>query len=405
MADNSFTALAIVTAVAFFVPLVIGLFPKLRLPSVVVEIAAGVVLGPSVLGWVTVNTPVRTLSLLGLASLLFLAGLEIDLRRIRGGPLKRALLGALLSFGLSVGCCYVLAAVGMLTAPLFIAVLLICGAVGLVIPVLKDSGRATTEFGQQVMAGISAAHVGAVVLLALLFSTHAGGAARMVLVISGFTLAAIVVVFVASALGRWQRLTETFVRLQETTAMIRIRGAVFLLVVFVTIAEKLGVGLILGAFVAGVLLAALDPDEGNTHPQFRMRLQAIGFGGFIPVFFVTSGLDLDMRALVSDHAALAAVPVFVLALLVVRAVPAVLYRKVMSWRDVVIAGLLQATSLPFLVAGVSIGLQLGLIRQQIAASLVVAGMLSVLIFLTMASALLRDKRSAVAKSEPALSLK
>src|SRR5258705_11364168 len=157
-----------------------------------------------------------------------------------------------------------------------------------------------------------------------------------------------VVVIVALTMAeRSARLAETLLRLQDSTAQIRIRGAFLLLVTFAALAVRLGLEVILGAFVAGALLAVLDPDYKQTHPKFHEKLEAIGFGVFIPVFFVASGVQFDARSLFADSSTILRVPLFLAALLVLRGVPALLYQARIGRPLSRVAGLLQATTLPF----------------------------------------------------------
>ena len=185
------------------------------------------------------------------------------------------------------------------------------------------------------------------------------------------------------------RVRDTLVRLQDTTAQIRVRGAMVLLIAFAAVAERLGLEVILGAFAAGAVLTLVDDDRVMTHPEFRRKLEAIGFGLFIPVFFVATGVRFDLDALLGSGSTLLMVPVFLAALLVVRGLPALLYRSVLAGREVAAAGLLQATSLPFIVAATAIGLDLGLIDAAESAALVGAGLLSVVLFPLIALALLQ----------------
>ena len=185
------------------------------------------------------------------------------------------------------------------------------------------------------------------------------------------------------------RIRADLLRLQDTTAQIRVRGALVLLVGFAAAAQQLGLEVILGTFAAGAILSLADPDRAMTHPDFRRKLEAIGFGVFIPVFFVTSGVRFDLGALTGSASALAMVPLFLVALLVVRGLPALLYRRLLDRRETLVAGLLQATSLPFLVAATAIGQELGLIDAGEAAALVGAGLLSVLVFPAAGLALLQ----------------
>ena len=170
MPDVSFTNLVVVAAIAVAAPLLVGLVPGLRMPAVVVEIVAGIIVGPHGLELVkTIDVPIQILALVGLAFLLFLAGLEVDVERLRGRVLRLAGLGfaATLGLGLVVG--GVFKATGTVRSPLFLAIALSATSLGLVVPVLKDAGKATTELGQLTIAASSVADFGAVVLLTLFF--------------------------------------------------------------------------------------------------------------------------------------------------------------------------------------------------------------------------------------------
>ena len=170
MAEIHFTNLLIVVAAAFAAPLALGFFPRLRLPAVVLEILLGIVVGPSVLGWVTADAPVHILSRIGLAFLLFLAGLEIDIDRLRGRTLRVTGLGFLLSLGIGLAVGLAFDAAGLVKSPLFIAIVLSSTSLGVIVPVLKDSGNVGSSFGQLVIAAASIADFGAIILLSLFFS-------------------------------------------------------------------------------------------------------------------------------------------------------------------------------------------------------------------------------------------
>ncbi len=390
MPNVSFSGLLIVTVVAFAAPLLLGLTPARRLPAIVLEIVAGIVIGPSLLGWVKVDLPISILSVLGLAFLLFLAGLEVELERVRGRLLVFVGSGFLLSLGLALLVGYGLYLAGQVISPLLIAIILVATGLGIVIPVLKDAGESSSDFGQLVIAGAMFAEFGSIILLTLFFSREATSTTTKLVLLGGFALLAAGFAFVILRLERSKRIAAVLLRLQDTTAQIRVRGAFMLLVAFVALASLLGLETILGAFIAGVILRLVDGDRMMTHPQFRQKLEAVGFGVFIPVFFVTSGIRFDLAALFSSPSTILRVPVFLLALLLVRGVPALLYRPLVgSHRRVVVAGLLQATSLSFIVAASQIGMELGLITKATGAALIAAGLLSVLIFPLLALTVLR----------------
>jgi Kef-type K+ transport system membrane component KefB len=375
----SFDNLLIVVAVAFAAPLLLGFFPSVKLPSVVLEILAGIVIGPSVLGIVEVDESISVIAVIGLAFLLFLAGLEIEFDKLRGQVLRVTLMGFALSFALAALVALGLKASGLIETPLLVAIILCATSLGVLIPVLKDAGEISSTFGQLIVAAGTIADFGAVILLSIFFSGE-GGVGSTLLLIGSLVLLALVVFIAVKSAERSRLLRDDLVRLQDTTAQIRVRGAVVLLVGFAAIAESLGLETILGAFMAGAILSLLDRDEAMTHPEFRRKLEAVGFGIFIPVFFVTSGVRYDLDALLGSASNVLMVPIFLAALMVVRGVPALLYRRLLDARHTAIAGLMQATSLPFIVAAVAIGEDLDLVDPAEGAALIGAGLLSVLLF-------------------------
>jgi Kef-type K+ transport system membrane component KefB len=397
MPEPHFTNLLLVAAVAFAAPFLLGLAPSVRLPSVVLEILAGIVIGPAALGWARVDEPVAVLSLLGLAFLLFLAGLEIDFARLRGRLLRLSALGYVLSFAISLVVALLLKASGLIETPLLVAIILASTSLGVIIPVLKDAGEVSTGFGQLVIAGATIADFGAIILLSIFFSGE-GGTGSTVILLASFALLGVVTYLVLRGAERSMRISRELLRLQDTTAQIRVRGAVVLMVAFAALADTLGLEVILGAFAAGAILTLVDSDQVMTHPLFRRKLDAIGYGVFIPVFFVTTGLRFDLDALLASGRAILMIPIFLAALLVVRGLPALLlYRRLVDSRRAAIAGLLHATSLPFIVAASAIGIDLGLLTQAESAALIAAGLLSVVIFPVSSLALLRR---ATAPAEP-----
>jgi Kef-type K+ transport system membrane component KefB len=402
MNELSFSGLLVVTVVAVAAPMLVATVPWLKVPGVVLEILAGIVIGPSVLGWVEIDAPIDVLSIVGLAFLLFLAGLEIDLRELRGDRLRRSSEGFAMTLALGLAAGFAFDVVGWVRSPLFLAVVLSATSLGLVVPVLKDVGQAEQPLGQLVIAGASIADFGAVILLSLFFSETEGGTVSRAVTLAGFAVVVAAIGFLLARAGRSVRLDGLLIRLQDTTAQIRVRIAVVLLVGFVALAAGAGLELILGAFVAGAVLNLVDRDA-MSHPHFRLKLDAIGYGFLIPVFFVTSGVRFDLDALTSSPAAFARVPLFLLALLAVRGIPAFRYTAIVGRRGAVVAALLQATSLPFIVSATTIGVAIDAIQPVTAAALVAAGLLSVVIFPLLALAIGRaDAPAMTPPSTPAL---
>ena len=399
MPDVSFFGLTVVAAVAFGAPLLLGLFPKIRIPAVVLEILLGIATGPSGLGWVRFDLPIQILSVVGLGFLLFLAGLEVEVDRMRGRLLRLPGMGFVLSLALGLGVGLAMKAAGQVRSPLLIGITLVATSLGLVVPVLKDAGEASTDFGQLVIAGGTVADFGAVILLTLFFSGQASGVGAKLLLLGIFVLTVAAVGASVARAGRSMRISAVVLRLQDTTAQIRVRGAVLLLIAFVALAGRFGLETILGAFLAGVVLGMVDRDPMMTHPHFRTKLEGIGYGFLIPVFFVSSGLTFDLHALFSSPSTIVRTPLFLVVLLAVRGIPALLYRPLVGDRHTVAAALLQATSLPFIVVATRLGVSLGLISAANAAALVAAGLLSVVIFPLAALGLL-TRASREVKAEP-----
>jgi Kef-type K+ transport system membrane component KefB len=385
----SLASAALVSLLAFLSPLVVRLI-RLPVPDIVIQILFGIIVGPQVLGWARIDEPVQVLSLIGLSFLLFLAGLELDFERLRGRTLQTAASAFALSLVLALAFGGVLGAAGLVRSPLLIAVILSATSVGIVIPILSDSGEVDSPLGRLVVAGGSLAEVIPVLLLSLLFSEHASGLGSKVTLLAAFCALVVAAALLIFGLERWHWIGRTLLALQDTTAQIRVRAAVALLLSFAALASGFGLEAILGSFLAGATISLLDRDRAMTHQEFRTKLKAVGFGALIPFFFVSTGMSLDVRSFVTSPQTLARVPVFFAALLIVRGLPALLYRPLLSSRrEVLTAGLLQATSLSIPIVGGSIGVDLGLIRPENYVALVAAGLVSVIAFPITASALTR----------------
>src|SRR3954452_4733562 len=390
----NFDNLVVVLAVAAAVPLVLAAVPRVPVPGPVSEIVAGIVLGPAVLGVVDPDAAVRLVATIGLAFLLFLGGLEIDIRHFRGSRARQAGLGLAVSIALGLIVGIVLHATGVVESPLLIGIILIATSLGLIIPILKDAGAAERPVGQFAIAGASLGEVSAVVLLSLFFSEHSSGLGSKLLLLLLLAVLVALVVGVTTRSGTLMRISWAINRLAGTSAQIRIRLSMLLVVGLGAVAMHLGLEAILGAFIAGGILRLVDADAETTHPQFDTKLEGLGYGFLIPVFFVTSGLTFNLSVLFSSIGTVLRIPLFLAALLLVGGVPTLAYRRsIRRSREVIAAGLLQATSLPFIVAATTIGLRVDAIRPANAAALVAAGLLSVIVFPVIALQLLRGREA------------
>jgi Kef-type K+ transport system membrane component KefB len=391
----TFSGVLIIALVAVAVPVVHALVPRLPVPDAVLEVVAGILIGPAVLGWVHVNVSIQVLSDLGLGMLLFLAGLEIDVESLRGplGRLAGRAFGGSVLLGL--GCGLVLSLAGAGAKPVFLTVVLTSTSAGLLLPLLKDAGQERTPFGQLVMTAAALAEVATIMMLSLLFSATSRTSAERLTSLAIFLA---LIAAIGLALGRVRNLAaldRLLDRLEDRSAQLRVRAALTLALAFAVLANRLGFASILGAFAAGLLVRTIDLTGRAPHPQFQTKLEGIGFGFLVPIFFITTGIQFDARALVSDRAAIAAIPLFLGALLVVRGIPAVLYARRFGKRRAAVAGLMQATSLTFVIVATQIGTAAGQISRTTGASLLAAGLLSAALFPAIALKLLQREAPAV----------
>ena len=313
--------------------------------------------------------------------------------RLRGQVLRLALVGFVVSLGIAIVVGLLLKAGGFVSQPLFVAIVLSATSLGVLVPVLKDAGESGSTFGQLIIASGTIADFATVILLSLFFSRESGSTTSKVILLGGLFVVAVLVALLIAGVEHSKRLGEVLRRLQDTTAQIRIRAAFVLLIGLVALATELGLEVILGAFIAGAIISLVDRDRAMTHPDFRLKLEAAGFGIFIPVFFVTTGVRYDLDALTGDTSTLLHVPIFLAALVLVRGLPALLYRSVIPRERLPVAVLMQATSLPFIVAATAVGLALDVVTPANAAALIAAGLLSVVIFPAASLVLLRRSAS------------
>ena len=395
----SFNSLLIVGVVAVAVPLLLGLIPAVKVPPAVFEILSGVLVGPAVLGWVHLDVAVRVISDLGLGFLLFMAGDEIDLRRFDRQVLSlagrafaaSAALALLVAYGLQLG--------GQIKDGLLVGITLMATALGILVPILKDAAQTETGFGNLIMVAGSLAELVPVLLLSVFFSASSANPGVELGLLAGFIGLTAAVVVVTQRVSGFRPLREVVRRLESTSSQLGVRLAITFALAFGVVAERFGLATILGAFLAGIIVRRTG-ESPATQEQFQVKLEAIGFGFLVPVFFVSTGAGLDISALFSSTRAIVLVPVFLVALLVVRGVPAALYARAVGRTHARAAGFMQATSLTFIVVATVIGVQTGHQRPSTATALVAAGLLSVVIYPPLALRLLHSAAGLPGPPEP-----
>jgi Kef-type K+ transport system membrane component KefB len=370
---GSFLAIVATAAIAGTLSGVAGM-RGIFIPVVVVELALGVVIGPQALDLAQVNSFTDFFADLGLGMLFFFAGYEIDIARIRGEPLRLALLGWALSLAIAYSLGGLLAAAGVVVSLVYVGSALATTAIGTLIPVLSDTGELRTRFGTYLLAAGAVGEFGPILLLTLVLSTQS--ALHNALILIAFVALAVTVAVLAV---RSASLTmPLFERTIETSSQLAVRWIVVLVFALALVASHLGLDLLLGGFAAGLITRQVLATREI--PAFDSKLTAVAFGVFIPFFFVVSGMRLDVDALFASPSGVAKLAIFFVLFLVVRGTPALLlYRGVLPLKeDRMALALFTATQLPLVVAITTVAVDGGHMRSSTAAALVGAGALSTL---------------------------
>ncbi len=396
---NPYTSFIIVAVVAFLAPLIRGMAPVILVPAIVLEIIGGIIVGPHGLGIASSTPPVEVFSTVGLACLLFLAGREIQVERLRGPLLTTSLAGFAISFALAYGVAQLFHGAGLVKTPLLVAIVFVATSLSIIIVPLKDARETDTDWGQQVIAAAAIAEFGAVILLSFFYSGERSGPGTEIFHLSLFVLLAALLLFSLTHAAQFARLTAAMTRLEGTSAQIRVRGDFALIAVVAGVASQLGLETILAAFTVGVIRGMTSERSDELTEE---RLDAVTLGIFIPFFFVDSGLHFNIGALFSSVSSFIRLPLFLVAILIVRALPALIYRSRFATRRTAAAGLLQATSLSFIVVATQIGLRLGIMYPATATALVGAGLITVMIFPALAFALVGEPEIEAAGETPDL---
>jgi Kef-type K+ transport system membrane component KefB len=374
-------ALVPVAAVALIAPVLLGLLPRLPVPQVVLLLAGGIIIGPDVLG---LSSPggVQVLADVGLGFVFLLAGYEVDLRVFREDAGRRAIVGWFVSLGLALGVVGALAAAGLVHAFVPAALALTTTALGTLLPILRERGLLSGRLGHYLLAAGGVGELFPVLAIAIFLGTQSRFVALLSLAAVG--VLALVLAIARRAVHDGGRLATVIALGQNETAQITLRGTILLLLALISITDEFHLDAVLGAFLAGVVLKHW---AGPTAPALESKLDSIGYGFFIPLFFVYSGMALDVRSIA--EAPLRLLLFFVLMFLV-RGLPALaVYRGVLPLRQRVQTVLITTTALPVLVALTEIGLRNGTMLKENAAALVGAGVLTVLALPALAVAINR----------------
>jgi Kef-type K+ transport system membrane component KefB len=379
---EAFRSLAFILGSAALAPLLLGLLPKVRLPEVVVLLALGMIIGPYGLELASVGTRIGFLSDLGLGMLFLLAGIEVDPLIVRTADGGKAVLAWVISLAVALGLMFVLAREFDISAWVAVAIAMTSTALGTLLPMLRETGLQSQRMGRLVVANGAIGEFGPILAMSVFLSggTAFGGLASL---LAFGAVAAVIGYLLVRHSPRLERVSAVVRRGTDTTAQAPLRLVLLLLVVMLAASTALRLDVILGAFVAGAIIRMLLPDD---HGWFLARLDAVGYGFLIPVFFVVSGMGIDAGVLV-DRLALT---LFVFAsILMVRGGSVYAVFRHLDRRPRLTLGLFSATGLPIIVAVTTVAVASGNMPQEEQSIVVAAGMLTVLCLPVLALALHR----------------
>jgi Kef-type K+ transport system membrane component KefB len=384
-------SLLVVLAAAVVAPLLGELTRRIGLSIVVLELALGVAIGPQGLGWAAAEGTVPPIATVGMAFLFFLAGLEIELEAIRGKPLRLALVGWIACLPLCFAIAYAGRSLGVFDAWIVVAIALSTTALGVLVPMMRDSGMLETPFGRLVMAVGVVGELGPILLMSLLLSRqHSAGEASLLALAFGA-----IVLLVAWSLLRGVAAPPFLQLLRRTmtqSSQLPVRVAMLLLGALVVTAEDFGLDLALGALAAGMIVKLAV--KGAPNDLLQQKLDAVGFGFLVPVFFIASGMKLDVVAVFASGPGLLRTAALFAALIIVHLPLMLMSRRIGTGRESVALGLYAATTLSLIVAMTDVAVKSGAMQPQEAGPLVVAGVLSVVLFPMLASVVLGPGRAA-----------
>ena len=391
---EEFRSLVAIAAIAAFVPLVVGLF-RIKVAEVVLLLGAGIVFGPEVIGWIQVDDSIQLLSELGLGLLFFLAGMELEERAIRGESGRLAAIGWVASFAVAALAAILMTVTGKIHDTLGVAIALTSTALGTLLPMLRDRGELNTRFGTFFMGAGAWGEFGPIIAISILLGTKSSFVAILSLV--GFALVALVLATLPARLAG-DRVRAILERGHHTSAQTAVRFTMLLLILLLALAGSFGLDGVLGAFIAGVIVRRFAPPTADS--LLQGKIEAIGFGFLIPLFFVVSGANLDIVSIIENPAPMLR---FFLYMLVARGlVQYVVYRRAIpDRRERARFSLYVATGLPIIVAVTAIEVDAGVMLASNAAALVGAGALTVLVFPLVGDSLVRGRRSAAPDQERA----
>jgi Kef-type K+ transport system membrane component KefB len=367
----------------------------LKVPVVVLEVLLGILIGPHVMDLVHFDDFLSMMHTFAMAATLFMAGMELDFSEIKGRPLGLAGAGWGISVVMGVVVVGIFHLIPAVHAPMMVTLALCTTGLGALIPIFRDGGQLGTKFGRLMIAAGTVGEVGPIVGMSLLLSQRYSTWQEV-----GFLVVFLAIVGVAAAVGagaRPPRVLAFLSREMHASTQLPVRLALLTLAALFVLAEEFGFESIFGAFAAGMIMGLAT--RGEDGEPLREKIDAVCFGWFYPFFFVGTGVKFDVAALGKDLTTMLLVPTFLILLLLIRGVSVLLYRNEITKAERLSFALCSAVpSLSIIVVITEIGLKSKTMSPDIAAALVGAGLLAVLLFPTIAGALLQRTAPPVAST-------
>ncbi len=386
----SFLPLLIVIFLAFLVPITLSRFKRFRLPIVVGEIIAGIIIGRSGFGWVQHHEVVLDLlAELGFVFLMFLSGMEIDFSNLGSfqtkgegkeqplSPLRLGGLSFLLTLILSTLIGFAFTSSGLASSPWMIALILSTTSLGVVVPVLKEQGLSSGRYGQSLLIAALIADFVTMLLITVVVAALSHGLTLDILLIGLLFVAFFLVYYFGGMFfNRIPGIRRVLEELSSATSQIKVRAAFTMMLVFVVLAEMLGTEIILGAFLAGAIVSLLKRPEDS---ELVHQLDAIGYGFFIPIFFIMVGVDFNLSSLVSSSSAMLLVPLLLASAAAVKFLPMLLFKINFNWKQTLGAGTLLSSRLSLIIAASAIGLRIGVISEPFNAAIILVAIITIVL--------------------------
>ncbi|WP_313804524.1 monovalent cation:proton antiporter family protein [Cytobacillus sp.] len=376
----SVASLVIVIIVAFLTPILLHRLKMNFLPVVVAEILMGLVIGKSGFNLVHPDMWLETLSTLGFIFLMFLSGLEIDFTAFSGKKKREKLPSGKLEpnaflvstlifigiFVVSLGLSYLFVLMGFIDNVFLMTLIISTISLGVVVPTLKEAHLMKTTIGQIILLIAVIADLVTMILLAVFVSLYGGGEGNTWLLLILFAVG-ILLYFI----GRRFK-NRKFVEVMATgTVQIGTRAVFALIIFLVALSETVGAENILGAFLAGVLVSLLAPNQELVH-----KLDSFGYGFLIPIFFVMVGVDLNVWSLLSDKKMLMLIPLLLIGLLVSKILPVYLLKRWYDKNTVIASAFLLTSTLSLVIAAATIGERIGVITSEMSGTLILVAVIT-----------------------------